>query len=71
MTTGVQTYLCLGQTNMLLLEEELAVEVADIYGVQVNLEGGGEQHQITTGTKREMGGNTFTTVLRWPPIIIE
>lgn len=43
MTTGVQTYLRLGQTNMLLLEEELAVEVADIYSVQVNLEvGGGE-----------------------------
>lgn len=40
MTTGVQTYLCLGQPNVLLLEEKLAVEVADIYRVQVNLGGG-------------------------------
>lgn len=49
MTTGVQTYLCLGQTNVLLLEEELAVEVADIYGVQVNLEGGGSNTKSLRG----------------------
>lgn len=31
------TNLCFGLANMLLLEEELTVQVADINGVQVNL----------------------------------
>lgn len=33
----VPTYLCFRLANMLLLEEKLAVQVADINGVQVNL----------------------------------
>lgn len=42
------TNLCLRQTNVLLLKEELTVEVTDIYGVQVNLgrKGHNKHHNI-------------------------
>lgn len=40
-------YLRLGQTDVLLLKEKLPVEVTDIDGVQVDLEGGGTKGAST------------------------
>lgn len=47
------TNLCLGQTNMLLLKEELTVKVTDIYGVQVNL--GGECDKKNYSIDQKLG----------------
>lgn len=43
----VPTYLCFRLANMLLLEEKLAVQVADINSVQVNLQKSMHKGKVT------------------------